>query len=251
MTLLRNWMRKFIASWLPARWAGCAHPDTSAGHLGRWPSLPIPTYRALAKEFGVSLRSARCDRRSISATGAAPVLPGQGTGRRAWKAPDRRGEARRRAAHGELATFGAKREILSAICEKWLEDARARELAASRMAEPDPKKRLRRRRIGCARCTKRGIRRRDALRRGRDDDAETRPAARQARGRNQVMDAMIASLEGSLTHPAAASAGDLPGARRTRSLRRTRHRIGRGRRTISKSGSPQILLSQLLGVRAR
>jgi AcrR family transcriptional regulator len=33
--------------------------------------------------------------------------------------------------------FGAKREILSAICETWLEDARAREIVAAAVAEPD------------------------------------------------------------------------------------------------------------------
>ena len=36
------------------------------------------------------------------------------------------------------AAFGAKREILSAICEAWLEDARARELVGEAVAEPDP-----------------------------------------------------------------------------------------------------------------
>lgn len=36
------------------------------------------------------------------------------------------------------AAFGAKREILSAICETWLEDAHARELVAAAVAEPDP-----------------------------------------------------------------------------------------------------------------
>lgn len=36
------------------------------------------------------------------------------------------------------AAFGAKREILSAICETWLEDAHARELVAAAVDEPDP-----------------------------------------------------------------------------------------------------------------
>lgn len=36
------------------------------------------------------------------------------------------------------AAFGAKREILSAICETWLEDAHARELVAEAVDEPDP-----------------------------------------------------------------------------------------------------------------
>ncbi len=36
------------------------------------------------------------------------------------------------------AAFGAKREILSAICDAWLEDAHARELVAEAVAAPDP-----------------------------------------------------------------------------------------------------------------
>ena len=36
------------------------------------------------------------------------------------------------------AAFGAKREILSAICEAWLEDAHARELVEAAVAERDP-----------------------------------------------------------------------------------------------------------------
>jgi AcrR family transcriptional regulator len=36
------------------------------------------------------------------------------------------------------AAFGAKREILSAICEQWLEDARATDLVAAAVAESDP-----------------------------------------------------------------------------------------------------------------
>jgi AcrR family transcriptional regulator len=40
------------------------------------------------------------------------------------------------------AAFGAKREILSAICEAWLEDAHARELVAAAVAEPDPRRTL-------------------------------------------------------------------------------------------------------------
>lgn len=34
--------------------------------------------------------------------------------------------------------FGAKREILSAICERWLEEAHAREIVAVAIAEPSP-----------------------------------------------------------------------------------------------------------------
>lgn len=35
-------------------------------------------------------------------------------------------------------SFGAKREILSAICETWLEQAHARQIVAAAVAEPDP-----------------------------------------------------------------------------------------------------------------
>ena len=35
-------------------------------------------------------------------------------------------------------SFGAKREILSAICETWLEDAHARDIVAAAVVEPDP-----------------------------------------------------------------------------------------------------------------
>jgi AcrR family transcriptional regulator len=41
------------------------------------------------------------------------------------------------------SAFGAKREILSLICEQWLERALARERAAEVVAEPDPARRLR------------------------------------------------------------------------------------------------------------
>ena len=40
------------------------------------------------------------------------------------------------------SAFGTKREILSHICERWLEDARARETVADVLAEPDPDRRL-------------------------------------------------------------------------------------------------------------
>ena len=46
------------------------------------------------------------------------------------------------------SSFGAKREILSLICEQWLERARARERAAEVFAEPDPARRLEARRAG-------------------------------------------------------------------------------------------------------
>src|SRR5512144_822714 len=40
-------------------------------------------------------------------------------------------------------TFGAKREILSAICEQWLADSGAPMIIGQALAEPDPARRLR------------------------------------------------------------------------------------------------------------
>lgn len=93
------------------------------------------------------------------------------------------------------ATFGAKREILNLICERWLEQAGARELAAAILAEPDSRVRLR----GAARWLTTlystdfdVVRILDAA---IDEDAETQALLRgKLRGRNRVMDALIASL---------------------------------------------------------
>jgi AcrR family transcriptional regulator len=95
------------------------------------------------------------------------------------------------------AAFGAKREILSLICERWLERARARERAAEVLAEADPVRRLR--------AAAGWLRTLYAA--GFDvvmifEGAETRALLRsKLAGRDQVMDAMIASLEGHLRAP--------------------------------------------------
>ena len=94
------------------------------------------------------------------------------------------------------AAFGAKREILSVICERWLERARARERARDVLETPDPADRVRQ----CA-----GwltalysadfdvVRVLDAA---LDEDEETRKLlASKLRGRNRVMDHLIASVE--------------------------------------------------------
>src|SRR5690348_7785402 len=47
------------------------------------------------------------------------------------------------AARTVYTVFGAKREILSAICEEWLVRAAAMPLHARALAEPDPARRLR------------------------------------------------------------------------------------------------------------
>ena len=61
------------------------------------------------------------------------------------------------------AAFGAKREILSLICERWLEQAAARELAGQVLAEPDPPGGCAARPTGCAALLRR-LRRRADLR---------------------------------------------------------------------------------------
>jgi AcrR family transcriptional regulator len=98
------------------------------------------------------------------------------------------------------AAFGAKREILSAICERWLEQAGARERAAAVLAEPHPVERLR----GAAGWLT-GLYSADfdvvlVLDAARDEDEETRTLlAAKLRGRNRVLDSLIASIADELS----------------------------------------------------
>jgi len=102
------------------------------------------------------------------------------------------------------ASFGAKRHILSAICERWLERADARGLARTILDEPDATVRLR----GAARWLSTlystdfdVVRILDAA---LDEDAETRDLLRaKLRGRNGVMDSLISSVEAQLSLPLA------------------------------------------------
>jgi AcrR family transcriptional regulator len=102
------------------------------------------------------------------------------------------------------AAFGSKREILNLICERWLERAGARSLADEILAASDPLDRLR----GAARwltvlySTDFDVVR--ILDAAIDEDAETRTLLRsKLRGRNRVMDALIASVGERLTIPVA------------------------------------------------
>ena len=100
------------------------------------------------------------------------------------------------------SAFGAKREILSFICELWLERARARERAGEVLADPDPGRRLR-----AAASWLRGLYEAGfdvvlIFEAATDESAETRALLRsKLAGRNQAMDAMIASLDGHLRAP--------------------------------------------------
>lgn len=102
------------------------------------------------------------------------------------------------------SAFGAKREILSWICEKWLERARAREGASEVLQVPGARARL----LAAARWLT------DLYAAGfdvvlifeaaTDESAETRQLLRsKLAGRNHAMDAMIASLEPELRVPVA------------------------------------------------
>jgi len=98
------------------------------------------------------------------------------------------------------SAFGAKREILSLICEMWLERARARERAGEVFAEPDPARRLRATATWLRELYAAGFDVVMIFEAATDESPETRALLRsKLAGRNEVMDAMIASLEGHLT----------------------------------------------------
>ena len=100
------------------------------------------------------------------------------------------------------AAFGAKRELLSLICERWLERARARERAAEVLAEADPVRRLRAAAGWLRTLYAAGFDVVMIFEAATDESAETRALLRsKLAGRDQVMDAMIASLEGHLRAP--------------------------------------------------
>jgi AcrR family transcriptional regulator len=106
------------------------------------------------------------------------------------------------AARTVYSAFGAKREILSLICERWLEQAGARELAGQVLAEPDPARRLR----GAAHWLRvlysAGFDVVQIFEAATDESPQTRALLRaKLAGRNQVMDTIIASLDGHLTVP--------------------------------------------------
>ncbi len=98
--------------------------------------------------------------------------------------------------------FGAKRELLSFICEQWLERARAKERVAEVLAEPDPVRRLRAAAGWLSALYSAGFDVVMIFEAATDESLETRALLRsKLAGRNQAMDMMIASLEGALTVP--------------------------------------------------
>ncbi|QDP96257.1 TetR/AcrR family transcriptional regulator [Microlunatus elymi] len=102
------------------------------------------------------------------------------------------------------SAFGSKREILSMICEQWLERAGVRDRAAQVLAEPDPKRRLQGAASWLRALYEAGFDVVLIFEAATDDSPETRELLRsKLAGRNQVMDAMIASLGDALTMPLA------------------------------------------------
>lgn len=102
------------------------------------------------------------------------------------------------------SAFGTKREILSRICERWLDLARARERAAEVLAEPEPGRRLDAAAAWLTELYAAGFDVALIFEAATDEGPETRALLRsKLAGRNQVMDEFIASLDGHLRVPVA------------------------------------------------
>lgn len=153
------------------------------------PVKPRPTYRQLQAQ-ATRERIAEAARRLFGADGYGATSM-EAIARGAGVAP-----------RTVYTAFGTKREILSLICERWLEQAGARELAGQVFAERDPLRRLR----GAAHWLRvlysAGFDVVLIFEAATDESPETRALLRsKLAGRNEVMDAMIASLEGHLAVP--------------------------------------------------
>lgn len=100
------------------------------------------------------------------------------------------------------SAFGTKREILSLICDLWLKEAGAVELAGEVLALSEPAARLRGAAHWLTNLYSAGFDVVLIFEAATDESAETRALLRsKLAGRNQVMDAIIASLEAQLRIP--------------------------------------------------
>jgi AcrR family transcriptional regulator len=100
------------------------------------------------------------------------------------------------------AAYGAKREILSRICELWLEKAQARERAAEVLTQTDPVRRLDAAADWLTHLYAADFPVVTIFEAATDESPETRDLLRaKLAGRNEVMDAMIASLQPHLQVP--------------------------------------------------
>jgi AcrR family transcriptional regulator len=100
------------------------------------------------------------------------------------------------------SAFGTKREILSLICDLWLERAGAQELAGQVLQETDAATKLGRAAHWLTNLYSAGFDVVLIFEAATDESAETRALLRsKLAGRNQVMDAIIASMEPDLVIP--------------------------------------------------
>ncbi|MEV6412340.1 helix-turn-helix domain-containing protein [Kribbella sp. NPDC051718] len=100
------------------------------------------------------------------------------------------------------SAFGTKREILSLICDLWLQRAGAQELAGEVLQETDPAAKLGKAAHWLTNLYSAGFDVVLIFEAATDESAETRALLRsKLAGRNQVMDAIIASMEKDLAIP--------------------------------------------------
>ena len=102
------------------------------------------------------------------------------------------------------AAFGAKREMLNLICERWLERADARGRARAILGQPDPVTRVRGAATWLTVLYSTDFDVVLILDSAIDEDADTRALLRtKLRGRNRVMDEIVASVAKDLVLPLA------------------------------------------------
>ena len=102
--------------------------------------------------------------------------------------------------------YGAKREILSAICERWLEQAQARPIIAAALAEPEPGRVLRIAAFFLRSLHEHGFDVVQLFDAAAAEDLATRDMLRaKLAGRNEVQDLMIASIGPALALPLVAA----------------------------------------------
>ena len=104
------------------------------------------------------------------------------------------------------SAFGAKREILSAICERWLEQAHALPIISMAIAEPDPDRTIRLAGYFLRSLFEHGYDVAVLFDAASDDDEPTREMLRaKLAGRHQAQDAIIATIHDELSIPLTAA----------------------------------------------
>ena len=100
------------------------------------------------------------------------------------------------------SAFGAKREILSAICDRWLQEAHAFEIIGATVAEPDATRTLRLSAYFLRSLFEHGYDVVNLFEAASDEDPETSQLLRaKLNGRNQAQGAMIATVAADLVVP--------------------------------------------------